>query len=501
MTPFFGVSLYIWAGILSITLVFLAVGYRLGGSISEKKSQVSSEHLFLATPIASAVAIAISSTLYPLVFPWLSQINLIAGSFLGATLLLALPLIALSAMNPLLISMTRNIKKTGDGGAGRVFFISTMGSVVGVLFTAFLFIPNVTNFRAILVLGALMGTVATIYIFVSKIQKKTIRSRLLIAGILTVALCVSVILAQDRYLKLIRSAYADTASFDVIAEYTSMFGNIKVAEVKRDDGSGVIEKYFIQDGLIQNRTTTDNTSVSMYTYVLESLAHSYVPDAKDVVVLGLGAGIVPRHFKTEGLGVSVVEINASALDAAQNNFAFDPTGIKVYLEDARTFARKCEQKYDLAIVDLFQGDNVPDYLMTREFFGDLKKCLRSGGAVVMNTFFDSTDDEPNRRLLATMATAFSNLYVSGIDDGNIFVVASALAKSPKLTIEENGLTGQLANLVAFSVSGSRKVSPDFFKYSEPISDDHNIFSLLFADANMAQRQYLAGILPPHILIN
>ena len=101
MTPFFGVSLYIWSGILSITLVFLALGYRLGGNVAAKKSKSTIEYLFLATPIASALAIAISAVLYPFSFPWLSQTNLIFGSFVGATLLLALPLIALSAMNPL----------------------------------------------------------------------------------------------------------------------------------------------------------------------------------------------------------------------------------------------------------------------------------------------------------------------------------------------------------------------------------------------------------------
>ena len=34
MTPYFGVSLYIWAGILAITLIFLATGYYLGGRLT-----------------------------------------------------------------------------------------------------------------------------------------------------------------------------------------------------------------------------------------------------------------------------------------------------------------------------------------------------------------------------------------------------------------------------------------------------------------------------------
>ena len=39
MTPYFGVSLYIWAGILSITLIFLALGYQLGGQISRRRDR------------------------------------------------------------------------------------------------------------------------------------------------------------------------------------------------------------------------------------------------------------------------------------------------------------------------------------------------------------------------------------------------------------------------------------------------------------------------------
>ena len=38
MTPYFGVSLYIWSGILSITLISLAAGYWHGGRLASGKS-------------------------------------------------------------------------------------------------------------------------------------------------------------------------------------------------------------------------------------------------------------------------------------------------------------------------------------------------------------------------------------------------------------------------------------------------------------------------------
>ena len=37
MTPYFGVSLYIWTGILSITLIALALGYWLGGVLAARR--------------------------------------------------------------------------------------------------------------------------------------------------------------------------------------------------------------------------------------------------------------------------------------------------------------------------------------------------------------------------------------------------------------------------------------------------------------------------------
>lgn len=503
MTPYFGVSLYIWSGILSITLVFLAIGYRLGGIVSAKVNRQTMEYIFLAMPIASALAIALSTLAYPLVFPLLSQTNLIVGSFVAATLLLAFPLIALSAMNPLLISLQQQQSKLSDSGAGQVFFISTMGSVAGVIFTAFLLIPNVTNFRAILILGVSVSVaVILLTLFARNILPKQ-KKVLLVSGLAIIILCGTIFAGKASYLNFVSSAFSNPLSFKIKAEYTSMFGNIKVAVVDQKDGSGSPEKYFIQDGLMQNRTTLENTSVSMYTYVLETLVHTFVPEAKDVLVLGLGAGIVPRHFKQDGKNVSVVEINTAALKAATNNFGFDKSGIQIFLEDARTFVRNCETGYDAAVVDLFLGDGVPDYLMTKEFFADLKNCIKPGGAIVMNTFFDENDEVPNLRLLATVASSFPKLYISGISGGNIFVVGltGPAPKEVKVKIEATGLSNQLTELINLSVSNIQFIPTAIFQNIEPISDDHNIFGLLFVNANMADRQSVAEYLPPHILVN
>ncbi len=63
MTPYFGVSLYIWASILSTTLLFLAIGYYFGGLITQRVSERRVLFLYCAAPAISAIGLLISAYL------------------------------------------------------------------------------------------------------------------------------------------------------------------------------------------------------------------------------------------------------------------------------------------------------------------------------------------------------------------------------------------------------------------------------------------------------
>ena len=508
MTPYFGVSLYIWTGILSITLTFLALGYHLGGSISRRADRASLEGLFLAAPVLSAISIAIAAAVYPVLFPSLSQFNLIVGSFAGATLLLALPLIALSAMNPLLIGLQRahteagGDASSGDAGAGRVFFISTVGSVAGVLLTAFLFIPNMTNFRAVLTLALVLCALVALYSLAAPAALKA-RKRILILSCAAVGLvCAALLVAKDSYMKTVAAGADQSLIFEIRAEYTSVFGNVKVIDVKSRTGAGQPQRLFIQDGIIQSRTNLNYMSQTLYTYVLEALAKAFVPGQKRALILGLGAGTVAKRLQATGTGVTVVDINTDILTAARDHFGFDGNQIEVEIEDARTFVRACKNGYDVVIVDLFLGDNVPDYLLTRQFFTDVRRCVRPGGAMVMNAFFDDTDNAPNRRLLATIGAAFANVFVFGDVRENIFLAATQKTQPrtfPGATIAS--MPVPIQSSVRAMLRTGRQLAAKEIENVEPVTDEHNIFSVLFAPSNMRERKVMAGRLPPWVLVN
>ena len=503
MTPYFGVSLYIWAGILSITLIFLALGYQLGGRMSQRREKETLPLILLSAPLWAALSIVAAAAVYPVVFPSLSTINLILASFLGGTILLALPLVVLSAMNPLLIALGRDAASAGDGGAGRVFFISTVGSVAGVVLTAFLMIPYLTNFRALLGmslgLGVLVGGVTLLNRDIAASAKK----RLLCGCVVILLLSGGMLLGQRAYFRMLAGMSDIGKNFEVLAEYTSVFGNIKVLAAYPEGAGRKPARAYLQDGIIQNMVTADGVILD-HTGFMMRLIEAYAPAAQKSLVLGMAAGMIPRYLQRRGQQVAAVEINPNSLQAATEFFDFDPKGIEVYLEDARTFVRRHHQAYDLVVTDLFQGDCTPDYLLTVEFFREVQACLRPGGTVIINTYFDPANEIANDTIVATVSAVFSQVLElrspssAGLVSSACLVAADT-PLSPEVAIAMAGKDAMPAKDYQ-TLMAARLVDRQRLKNTRPVSDDHNIFSILFASSQLRYRSQF-NQLPPNLLVN
>ena len=139
--------------------------------------------------------------------------------------------------------------------------------------------------------------------------------------------------------------------------------------------------------------------------------------------------------------------------------------------------------------------------MTKEFFLNLRDCLKEKGPVIMNTVFDEFDKEPNFRLMATVAYAFPNIFLSGIEGGNIFIVGTSERMPDKYQVESTDVYARVARTVKMSVTEVRKISPFLLVDWEPFSDDHNVYSVLFSDANLKERKKLVKSMPPRMLVN
>jgi spermidine synthase len=511
MTPYFGVSLYIWTGILSITLVALALGYWAGGRLAQEAHGRPPRaerlaRLFALMPAVAALAVVAACLVYPHLFASLAAGDLVLGAFIACLVLLFVPLAAASAMNPLLVAivLARGGARSGDAGAGRVFFVSTIGSVAGVLATAFALIPYVSNFSAALIVALVLALLSLAAITWSPIPLAARKQLLATAG--GAALVSAVLLWQaDAYIGRLWPANHGGSYWRVEASFRSLFGTVKVLRSEPEPQSGRYARIYFQDGLVQNTVASDGRSLSFYTYALEALALTYRPRLESALVLGLGAGMVPMRLAGRGVAVEVVEIDPASLAAARSIFGYDPARARVHLADARTYLRGCGRRYDVVIVDLFHGDGTPDYLVTRDFFRDLKGCLAAGGVAVFNTFADLEQPAAYAHLLATLRAELPYIVLYRPDwpgtQINSFLVAAAgpLPPPQSVRLEEVPLRHEedLVRMLAKPLPLSREL----LEQGEIVTDAHSAAAYAIAQSQLAYRRSIVNAVPKAFLVN
>ena len=512
MTPYFGVSLYIWTGILSITLIALAAGYWWGGRLATSLSASSRPErvytMFLRMPALSALSIVVVCLAYPHAFPALARLDLVLGAFVACLLLLGVPLVLTSAMNPLLIALRLRERaasgRAADAGAGRVFFTSTVGSVAGVAITAFWLIQTFTNFVSLLVVALCL---AGLPFTALRPGARPVAGRrgLVTTAALAIVAAGGMLWQADAYLGRMWPVRYSGLDWSIEASVASMFGTVKVLKSTPIDDRGRFVRVYFHDGLIQNRMYSDGQSFSFYTYALEALALAHRPHVRSALALGLGAGVVPARLAALGIDVTAVEIDPASFAVAKRFFGLERTHVKAVQADARTYLRSCTGKHEVIVVDLFHGDGTPDYLITRDFFADLRGCLVRDGVVVFNTFADLRYPIAYAHFLTTLRAEFPFVALYREDDReaahvNSFVVASTAALSPVPT-RLVGVPAQYADELDRLLAHPRQLDPTLMSGGQIITDARSAVARDIARTQIDYRRQVVTNLPAAFLVN
>jgi len=509
LTPFFGVSLYIWTSILSVTLIFLAIGYQFGGWITSKMDSRYYEELFFFIPFVSSVFILISTLTYPILLPGLINLNLLVGCFIGSSLLLAIPLVLMSSLNPILISIIKNKDdQSSDSKSGFVLFISTIGSVFGVIFTALVLIPNLTNFSSF-ILNAMFLIIYNliIYFFIGYNSFKKLKKLFLFLNLILFFFLLTIFFYKKDYLNYFTSTKDEkNNSYTIVYESPSFYGNLKVVDFRPNNLNDTSHYIFYQDGTMLNQVEKNGYSFSTYTYVLDAL--SQLSSRGDALVLGLGAGMNVKTLSSRGYNIDVVEINPKVLTIAKKFFKYEDVKAKFFFEDARTYIRKCKKKYDLIIVDLFLSDGIPEHLITKEFFKDLNNCLTNDGIIVSNSIMDFTNELALNTILSTYGSVFKNLYYFdqlNSKIANLYIVTSNNSEldkklygfKPTFDYLPLKIKPDLNNILRRLIKFDKKNIND----KNILSDENNKYSYIFAKNLQNYRKLIGSRTPSRFLMN
>ena len=343
--PFFGVSLFVWTSLITVTLVALAAGYAFGGWLADRRS--SPDYLYAIILIAGLLTAA--TPLFKIAaLKACLPLGLRVGSLASAFLLFGPALFLLGCVSPYVVRIAaREIKNIGRT-VGNLSAISTAGSFIGTLATGFFLIAYLGVNRIFMLAGFLLIALSVGYFVL--FRRQWALAALLVVPFLLVP-------AERETAKVL----ADGTRVQLTAQRDSFYGDLRVVDYS---GPQQRTRELLIDGLVQGGIDlASGQSIYEYAYLMQFLPYALNPGGKNCLVVGLGAGIVPSWYAAQGIQTEVVDIDPKVAGLAQQYFGFDKN-IAVHVEDARYFLNRSTHRYDYVVLDVFNGDTTPGHVLS-----------------------------------------------------------------------------------------------------------------------------------------
>ena len=421
LAPYFGASTIVWANTIGIVLVALSVGYWLGGRLADRHPNMRALCLtaLLAALLLAAVPFA-ADPLLEVAVDALDQIS--AGAFMGSLLavlvLVAVPVLLLGTVSPWAIRLgVQSVEEAGTV-AGRLYALSTAGSLVGTLLSALVLIPLVGTRRTFLVFALAIAVVAVLGL---RPVRRWAVAPVAIAAL--IALPVGTLKANTEN------------GGRVIHEAETEYQYARV--IQYPDGERTLELNEGQAEHSRCRAECDagpggpRNPSSVLTggywdgHLVDHLAARTGP-LRRVAILGNAAGTTSRASEEffPSTRVDGVEIDSELSEIGRRYFDMNNPRLHLYHEDARPFLRRIDARYDVISVDAYRQPYIPFYLTTVEFFDTVRDRLTRGGALIVNVGHPKDQEGLEKVLTATIGEAFPHVLRDPIDNTNTLLVAS-----------------------------------------------------------------------------
>ena len=403
LAPYFGASTIVWANTIGVVLVALSIGYWFGGRYADRHPHLrglcllvlAAAVLIAVVPFAARPFLGFSVDAFETV-----SVGGFAGSLFGVLVLVAVPVTLLGAAAPWAVRLAVGDADRSGEVVGRLYAISTAGSLLGTMLSALLLIP-------------LLGTQRTFFVFALALALVACLGIGLRAALVPAALALGMAIPPGT----IKAADGDRVLYE--AETTHQYARV----VERDDGSRALE---LNEGQAVHSLWRPGTYLTGDYWdghlVLAAAARPRPP--RRVAILGNAGGTVARAFGHffPGTAVDAVEIDAELTEIGRRFLGLRNPRMRTFAEDARPWLERSDGGYDLIMVDAYRQPYIPFYLTTEEFFELARERLAPGGLTIVNVGHPEGSDELERVLGRTMAAAFGRVLRYPIEPTNTLLV-------------------------------------------------------------------------------
>ncbi|UTI63344.1 fused MFS/spermidine synthase [Paraconexibacter antarcticus] len=418
MAPWFGASTIVWANTIATVLVSLSAGYLVGGRFADRDPTPEGlSKLVLLAAVLLAIVPFVSGPFLRTSVSALDNVSAGAfvGSLLGVLVLIAAPIMLLGAVSPYAIRLRVTTVRDAGAVAGRLYALSTLGSLAGVFLAALVLVPFLGTRRTFLCFAAALALVGALGL--RRLAVAVVP--LLLVGLIAVPV----------------GTIKTSSTGRVIWERESEYQYARV--VQTDDGLRRLE---LNEGQAVHSVYSPGEWLTG-NYWDEMLVLPFTVQAgrppRSVAVLGNAAGTTARaynHFFPQTI-VDGVEIDRALSGVGRRFFGLRPSPrLRLHTADARPFLRRNRGKWDLIIVDAYRQPYVPFYLSTVEFFRLVSDRLNPGGSVIVNVGHPDGSDGLEKVLSATLSRVFGSVLRDPSQPVNTMLLAShAVASSALLT--------------------------------------------------------------------
>ena len=186
------------------------------------------------------------------------------------------------------------------------------------------------------------------------------------------------------------NALSSTANANTIHSERSLYRNILVEE---NNGLRCL-KFNVKSTKTQQSCMLVNQPQQLVFNYTKMLFSSLLlnPNPERILIIGLGGGSMSNalHEIFPSANITNVEIDPAVIKVARSYFDFiENQQVTSIVQDGRIFVKRAtikKQQYDWIILDAFNGDYIPEHLMTQEFLQETKQLLSTNGVLAANTF-------------------------------------------------------------------------------------------------------------------
>lgn len=432
----FGTSNIVWANVIGLMLVYLTIGYFIGGRLADRSpSRTMLYRLILWGAFLSALIPLVAQPILIAARQAFANLEagLTLGSFVSVLLLFSVPITLLGTVSPFAIRLAVSDVDSAGRISGQIYAISTVGSIIGTFLPVLLLIPELGTIRTFLFFAGVLYAVTMI----GALQENGLRALLNLWMPVVVILLASLALSRS---------YAPLPGQTLLYEDESAYNYIQVQEdvdgnryLYLNEGQGVHSQWHPTN--IYYRRTWDFFLAAPY------FNADFSPDDMDsLLVIGLAAGTIPRqHIAVYGdLPMDGIEIDPAIIEAGERFFQMNAThmpSLTTYAEDGRYILNQLEGLYTVIGVDAYRPPYIPWHLTTVEFFQEVADHLQTDGALVINVGRTSTD----RRLVEALTNTLHHVFpaIHAMDVPASFNTILVATQQP--TTSDN-LFANLANL-------------------------------------------------------